>query len=46
MSEFIIEDLPYHIKRVYVHGYNSYNWPWNIKVNTQFDSNLDPFKMD
>ncbi len=33
-AEFIIEDLPYHLKRVYAHGENSYSRPWSIKPET------------
>jgi hypothetical protein len=30
IKEFILEDLPYHVKRVYIHGENSIKKPWNI----------------
>jgi hypothetical protein len=46
VPKFIVEDLPYHIKRIYAHGENSYQRPWNLKASTQFDSSLDPTLLD
>jgi hypothetical protein len=45
-SEFIIEDLPYHVKRIYVHGVNSLHRPWHIKAETQFNESIDTLRLE
>ena len=31
---FVIEDLPYHVKRLYLCGTNCYNQPWKLYEDT------------
>ena len=38
-NEFVIEDLPYHQKRIYLHGENTYSRPWRITNTFQESEN-------
>jgi hypothetical protein len=31
-AEFIVQDLPYHVKRVFLEGTNNVNDPWFIRA--------------
>ena len=36
-TEFLREDLPYHVKRIYLSGENNHKKPWSISQEEYFD---------
>lgn len=38
---FSIEDIPYHFKRIYLHGENTYSKPWSIYKENDIEECLD-----
>ncbi|KRX08256.1 hypothetical protein PPERSA_01186 [Pseudocohnilembus persalinus] len=42
IEEFIVDDLPYHNKRIYLQGENSYSLPWYLQGQTELDENINP----